>query len=82
MGVKSCHRNGCESIMVDTYINGIGYVCDDCQKEFKTWFEEKFDTHYKPKSFIHKQLKEFMDIEKTCNDSDSQDVMSVDQFFE
>lgn len=36
MGVKPCHRNGCASIMCDTYINGdgLGYICHDCQKEF------------------------------------------------
>ncbi len=35
MGVMSCHRNGCESIMCDTYIYDVGYICVDCQKEFK-----------------------------------------------
>jgi len=35
MGVMSCHRKCCENIMCDTYIDGIGYVCNDCQTEFK-----------------------------------------------
>lgn len=34
MGVKTCSRNGCEEIMCHTYINEIGYVCNDCRQEF------------------------------------------------
>ena len=34
MGVKSCSRKNCENIMCDTYIDNIGYICDECQKEF------------------------------------------------
>ena len=35
MGVMSCNREGCNNIMCDTYIEGIGYICFDCQAEFK-----------------------------------------------
>jgi hypothetical protein len=34
MGVKSCSKRDCESIMCDTYVGGVGYVCQDCQDEF------------------------------------------------
>lgn len=40
MGVMSCSRDGCESIMCDTYINDVGYVCVGCQVEFKEYLEE------------------------------------------
>jgi len=34
MGVLSCSRNGCENIMCDTYVNGVGYICYECKNEF------------------------------------------------
>ena len=40
MGVMSCSRNNCDNIMCDTHIYDVGYICWECQKEFKeylTW---------------------------------------------
>jgi len=34
MGVKTCSRMDCDNIMCDTYIPGIGYICNECQLEF------------------------------------------------
>lgn len=31
----TCSRGDCEHIMCRTYIDGVGYICEDCQKEFK-----------------------------------------------
>ena len=33
MGVKSCSRNGCESIMCDRYSTEYGYICYSCFDE-------------------------------------------------
>ena len=30
MGVLSCNRVGCESIMCDRYNDRFGYICDSC----------------------------------------------------
>lgn len=35
MGVMSCSRKDCENIMCHTYVNDIGYICSDCQREFE-----------------------------------------------
>lgn len=35
MGVMSCSRSGCKHIMCDTYIPSVGYICGDCQADFK-----------------------------------------------
>lgn len=37
MGVKSCSISDCESIMCDTYVDGVGYICTDCQERFIEW---------------------------------------------
>lgn len=37
MGVMSCHRKNCDSIMCDTYIRDVGYVCHECESEFKEY---------------------------------------------
>lgn len=33
MGVMSCSRYGCESIMCDLYSSDYGYICYDCYQE-------------------------------------------------
>ena len=30
--------------MCDTYVNSVGYVCSDCQSEFKEYLESKGKT--------------------------------------
>ena len=30
MGVMPCSRKNCTNILCDTYIDGIGYICDSC----------------------------------------------------
>lgn len=78
MGVKTCHRNGCDSIMCDTYVDGIGYVCYDCQKEFKEYLAINgitTDTEGK----IKKELKKFMATEKGEFEGGQQ--MTIDEFF-
>ena len=78
MGVMSCVRDGCQNIMCDTYINGIGYICYDCQHEFKKYLIEK-DIHAKTESEYSRALKEFMETEK--DDYRGGDELSPDEFF-
>ena len=33
MGVKTCHRGNCESIMCVRYSSDYGYLCDECFEE-------------------------------------------------
>ena len=44
MGVMSCHRRDCENIMCDTYVQGAGYICWECKKEFKEYLENEGKT--------------------------------------
>lgn len=41
MGVMSCSKGDCNSIMCYCYVNGIGYVCSECQEEFKKYIQAK-----------------------------------------
>lgn len=75
MSVLSCVRNYCESIMCDTYIPGIGYVCFKCQKEFKVFLSNK---GYGVNSDleIESHLGEFLELSSTDN------FVSVDNLVE
>lgn len=78
MGVMSCHRPSCSSIMCDTYVDGIGYVCRECQSEFKEYLEQN-GIVVKTEGEIYRALKMFMGTEK---DSHKQGVeMTVGEFF-
>ena len=37
MGVMSCSKDDCTNILCDTYIQGVGYICTECQQDFKTY---------------------------------------------
>ena len=79
MGVMACSRRSCERIMCDTYISSIGYICEDCQEEFKNYMANKhIDTEYTEHEIVH-ELTEFMDTDKGTFDTKS---MSVDAFFD
>ena len=78
MGVMSCSRSDCNSIMCDTYVDGIGYVCPDCQTEFKEFIESE-NVQVNTENEIHKELKEFMDRPKAQYDNKKE--ISVSEFF-
>ncbi len=61
-----CFRNGCDNIMCDLYLEKVGYICNDCQKEFLI----KKGTFFKSKSSFFKKLIKFMDTEKVCRSTD------------
>lgn len=78
MGVMSCHRPGCESIMCDTHVNRVGYVCSSCQSEFKNYVEsEELDVSTEGK--IERALKSFMNTEKDSFTEGKE--ISIDDFF-
>jgi len=78
MGVLSCSRNACNSIMCDTYVSGIGYVCNECQLEFKDYLSSK-DIKAETEGDIYRVLKEFMKTQKGYYTQGNE--MSVDEFF-
>ncbi len=63
MGVLPCRRTNCNSIMCNTYIDGVGRVCFDCQEEF-TEYLEKEGIEANTENKIREALKKFMDIPK------------------
>lgn len=69
----SCYRIGCGNIMCDTYIPEIGYVCYECQKEFKKYLGT--NTEIKLKA----SLSSFMETRKGFYDE--QKEITVDEFF-
>lgn len=79
MSVLSCSRIGCDSIMCDTYVDGIGYICPGCQEEFKEFLKIK---GWSPSSFkaILGDLKEFMETEKGSY-ADDPTSYTIDEFF-
>ncbi len=78
MGVKSCSRKNCGSPMCDIYIPKIGYVCDDCKREFKTYLEEN-NLEPKTDKEIETELEKFMGTNKGQHLPGK--IMSVDDFF-
>lgn len=77
MGVMGCSRSNCENIMCDTYVDGIGYVCYDCQKEFEIYLENKEESELS-EGEIRQNLKIFI---YTPKDDYSGENMSVGNFF-
>ena len=74
----SCSRKECESIMCDTYIrdNDIGYVCYECQAEFKVYASAN---NLRTEAEILNSLARFMGTPKgNYNNSPEK---SVDDFF-
>jgi len=78
MGVMSCYRNNCENIMCDIYVNGIGYVCYECQSEFKEYLASN-GIVVETEGEIKRELQKFMESEKDAYTKGKN--MSVDEFF-
>lgn len=78
MGVMSCSRKECENILCDTYVDSVGYVCSDCQSEFKEYLEGEGKTDL-TEGGIKQELEKFMN---TIKDTYVQGKkMDVDDFF-
>ncbi len=74
----SCSRYGCSNIMCDTYVLGIGYVCTNCQDEFKSYLY-KNSIQVNNDDQIEQALKEFMETNKEYTPENPQRL--VDEFF-
>ena len=79
MGVMSCYRTNCDNIMCDTYVQGVGYICSDCQSEFKEYLISKGKTEISEFE-IKKELKIFLETDKDDFNT-SGDKIDVDDFF-
>ncbi len=75
MGVRGCFRRGCDNIMTDTYISGIGYICYDCQKEFKQYLERNSIENTSEQQLLE-ILEKFMNLSKS-----SSEIIDIDEFF-
>lgn len=81
MGVLHCHRNGCDSIMCDTYVPSMGYICNVCKEEFRNYISSiLFFTEYE--NWIILELQEFMYSYKNNFKNDSDITQIIDEFFE
>lgn len=65
MGVMECNRTGCDNIMCDTYVEGIGYICGECQEGFKRFVLNDIvgndsDIEYYLRIFMHTYKNSFM----------------------
>jgi hypothetical protein len=80
MGVMSCSRKNCERILCDTYVDDIGYICYDCQQEFKDYIAETGIGQYDDieTGKLLKLLKEFMETPK---DTYKKEITTVNDFF-
>jgi hypothetical protein len=78
MGVMNCSRKDCDNIMCDTYIQSVGYVCSNCQSEFKTYLQ-KNSLDPTTEGQIKKELEKFMTTSKDLY-VDGEEI-TVDDFF-
>lgn len=78
MGVMPCNRNSCENILCDTYVDSIGYICNDCQSEFKEYLDHK-DMEPETEGEIRRVLIDFMNTTKKGEYDDNE--ISVTDFF-
>lgn len=74
----SCHRKSCESIMCDTYVYGVGYICSSCQSEFKQYLKSK-NKELCSEREMKNLLEDFMDTEKGIFEEGP--MLDADSFF-
>lgn len=75
----NCNRSGCDKPMCDIYIDGIGYVCYDCESDFREYLE-KNEISANTESEFKEELKKFMALEKdsVCDGK----IITVHEFFD
>ena len=74
----SCSRKSCSNIMCDTYVDNIGYVCNECKEEFKEYLH-KLSIRATTEGEINRALEKFMETRK--DDYKEGNKMDVDEFF-
>lgn len=76
MGVMECGRTGCNNIMCDTHVDGIGYICNECQEEFKTYAAHNLISNDSDMEYL---LRRFMQSYKdSFNDYNAE---KIDEYF-
>lgn len=80
MGVLACDRKDCDNIMCDNYVRGVGYICWECEREFKDYVDEKHIELTTEQQIIN-ELNSFMNTEKGEHKKDDSKVMTIDDFF-
>lgn len=79
MSVLSCSRPDCPNIMCDYCVDGIGYVCDECQREFREYLETE-GLNPQTEGEIKRELQKFMATDKSKYEKGKE--MTVNEFFE
>ena len=79
MGVMSCSRPDCQQIMCDTYVDGIGYVCYECKREFEEYLEKE-GINPTTEGDIRRELQKFLATDKGAYDKGNE--MTVSEFFD
>lgn len=78
MGVMSCSRVGCHKVTCNTYVDGVGPVCSECQSEFKEYLIKENVSATTDGEILH-AVKVFMKTDKGRFAKGKE--MSVDDFF-
>jgi hypothetical protein len=65
--------------MCDIYVDDVGYVCYECQNEFKTYLESNYPDEEFTEGQMKVKLKDFMKSEKDTYVEG--EVVSVSEFF-
>lgn len=73
-----CSKKDCENILCDTYVKSIGYICDECISEFKSYLQ-KNALNPTTEGQITKELEKFINIPKSEYIHDRE--ITVDSFF-
>jgi hypothetical protein len=73
MGVMNCSRRECGAIMCDTYVPEVGYLCNECQREFLDLHQGKEDLS---EGQILEELQGFVETAKRSNAK-----VSISEFF-
>lgn len=79
MGVLACSRYRCDNIMCSTCVPVIGYICNECQEEFKNYLAAQVGMIRDSEGSILKALEEFMETEK--GEFNTNAGINIDDFF-
>lgn len=70
MSVMACDRKDCTNVMCNIYIPDVGYICEECAKEFKRFYT------YVNYNLILEDVKKFM-----SNSKQPFHILCSDEFF-
>lgn len=64
MSVLTCSRSGCHEVMCRTYVPSVGYICRECQEEFKYYINSQRDLIADSHDTILRALENFIQTRK------------------